>query len=333
MSMDLTTSKVMSQKGFTMRRMLVVAGTLLCTLFFSFSAYAEEVLIVRWLDSPIDMMFQKRLKELRPSVTFKTVHAQRDKRKLVKILQKYDFSNTKLVYSFGTTGTKIVRGQLRAKIPHVFNAVSTPVLSNIADSIEKPGHNLTGAKMLIDLKTQTDILLSLKKIKTLSVWYDPREKQSQAVLQKIKGIAADKGIDIRLFRIIPDAKKFKIMISKASEKTNKTDALYVIASASFQSHLKMLHSKLDKSLLVMGVIVDYVQNGATIALGPDALERSNVVAEQAAKILGGANAGDIPISLVTSKNATLYVNKDKIGAAGLKDLDKLGLKVLKVGSK
>lgn len=313
-----------------MTRLWVAAGTLIIAISFAFTAYAEEVLIVRWMDTPIDFIFQKKLKELRPGTTFKIVHAQRDKRRLVKILQKYDFSNTKLVYSFGTTGTKIVRGQLRGKIPHVFNAVSTPVLSNIADTIEKPGHNLTGAKMLIDLKTQTDVLLSLKKIKSLSIWYDPREKQSQVVLQKLKKIMADKGVDAQMFRIIPDAKKFPKMIQQASEKANKTDALYIIASASFQKHLKNLHSKLDKSLLVMGVILDYVQHGSTIALGPDGLERSNVVAEQAARILGGEKAGEIPISLVTSKNATLYINKDKVAAAGLKDMGKLGLKIMEV---
>ncbi len=316
-----------------MNKAFISIGTFVFLIFLSISAVAEEVLIVRWLESPVDIMFQKRLKELRPNVTFKSINANRDKRQLVKILQKYDFSNTKLVYSFGTTGTKIVRGQLRGKIPHVFNAVSTPVLSNIADTIQKPGHNLTGAKMLIDLETQIDVLLSLKEIKTLSIWYDPREKQSQAVLQRLKKIAAGKGIETHLFRIIPDAGKFQKMISKASEKSNKTDALYVIASASFQKHLKTLHSKLDKTLLVMGVIVDYVQYGGTIALGPDALERSNVVAEQAAKILGGAKAGEIPISLVTRKNATLYVNKNKKLHAGLKDLEKHGLKVMEVDEK
>ncbi len=318
-----------------------------CILFLSFMAVffldislnnsvgnAKDVLVVRWMDNARpDNLFEKYLSEMVPGVKFQTVSAKRDRNKLVKILQKYDFSKIDLVYSFGTTGTKIVKGYLKGKKPHVFNAVSAPVLSKIATSLEKPGNNLTGAKMLIDIDKQMDVLTRLKKIKSLAVWFDPREKQAQVVLMKMKEVAKEKGIKIYPFRIIPDAKSFDRLLVEASEKTNKLDALYFIASASFHQYYKRLHSKLSPSLLAMGALSYFVENGSTLALSPDEDNLSYVVAERAKRILNGEKAGTIPISVIELSNALMYINKEKAQKSGIGDYSKLGIKVVEVKSK
>ncbi len=313
----------------------IIAITFLAAILITgYQAFAAEVVMIKWLDKSIlDQEFESRLKQLSPDVKIRYIKSHRDKKLLLKELKYFDFSNIDLVYSFGTTCTKIVKEHLKGRTPHVFNAVSTPVLSGIANSIAKPGGNLTGARLLVGIEDQIDLLTKLKKIKTLAVWFDPRERQSVDVLKKLVKISKQKNITITPFRIIPDAKIFDKMLITASAASNKLDALYFVTSASFHLNYKKLHSKLSPSLLVMGGIRNYVENGSTIALGPDVTERSRTLAAMASQILSGTRPNDIPISQVTSKNAILFANKEKLKSAGVQGVQALNIKTIYIEKK
>lgn len=307
-------------------KLLVAAGFLIC--MNTITLHAAEVLMVTWQGKTVaEEGFMERLKKLRPDVKFTHIDAKRKKGVLAQSLRKADLSKVDLVYSFGTTGTKIVKQFLKGRKPHVFNIVSAPVLSKIADSIEKPGNNLTGARFLVDIKTQLGVLKKLRDIKTLAVWFDPREKQNTVVLNVMKKEAAAMGIKVTGLRIIPDSDNFKTLVKEAADKSNKMDALYIIASSSFTDYYKPLHANLDPKLLVMGAVNVYVTNGSTIALGADMKERGEAAAELANKVLSGESAGDIPINLVTAKTANLYANKAKVASAGIQNIDKMGFNV------
>ncbi len=287
---------------------------------------AAEVLIVTWQGKLVsEQSFENHLKTLIPDVKFSYLDAGRDKGKLAQGLRKLDLSKIDLVYSFGTTGTKIVQQFLKGKKPQIFNIVTAPKLSGIVDSIEKPGRNITGAKLLVDLKTQLEILGKLKNFKKLGVWFDPREKQNAPVLKALKAIATSQGKEIVPIRIIPDSAQGQKMIDDGIAKANTMDALYLIASSSTGQKSAEMFAGLKPDLLVMSTISSYVEHGSTVAIGVEWEERSRSVAEQAAKILKGANPGDIPVSLVTPDKATLYVNRTKMRKAGLDNLDKLGM--------
>ncbi len=294
----------------------------------SISLQAAEILMVTWQGKTVaEEGFMKRMKELNPDVKFTHIDAKRKKGVLAQSLRQADLSNVDLVYSFGTTCTKLVKKYLKGKKPHVFNIVSAPVLSKIANSIEKPGNNLTGARFLVDIKTQLTVLSKLRKVENLAVWFDPREKQNAVVLNVIKKEAAALGMKVTGFRIVPDAKNLETLIKDAAEKSNKMDALYFIASSSFTEYYTQLHAHFDPKLLVMGAVSVYVTNGSTIALGADMKERGEATAELASRVLKGESAGDIPINLVTVQTAKLYVNKNRVESAGLKDIEKMGFNV------
>ncbi len=290
------------------------------------AAYAAEVLIVTWQGKLVsEAAFEKRLKELVPDVNFTHIDAKRKKGHLAKALRGVDLEKIDLVYSFGTTGTKIVQQFVKGQKPQVFNIVSAPVLSGIAESIEKPGKNITGAKLQIDFKMQLDVLEKLRDYKTLGVLFDPREKQNAVVLKAFKRIMAAKGKTLVPIRIIPDSGQGDKMISSMVSKANGLDAIYIIASSSFSGLYDKMLGGLDPKLLVMSTVSTVVESGATVALGVAFEERGRAVAEQAAKILKGANAGDLPVSVVTRKQARLFVNRVKMHTAGLKNIAKQGM--------
>lgn len=312
-----------------MKYILTSALTVVLLTLGSISTYASEVLVVMWQGrTSAEDGFEEKLKELRPDVKFKYINAERKKGNLASLMRGYDFSNTDLVYSFGTTGTKIVKEFLKGKKPHVFNMVSAPVRSKIVTSIENPGVNITGAKLLVDLQTQLEVLKKMKDIKTLAVWYDPREKQNQGVVKKLKALGDKTGVKIKLLRLIPDAKKIETLLKEVSENANKADALYVVATSSFSSIYDRMFKQLDPKLLVMGGVHRVVGFGATVAVAASYKERGMAVAEQAHQILSGKQAGEIPVNVVTSTTAFLYVDPNRAKSAGLTNLDKLGLKIV-----
>ncbi len=302
---------------------------LLCfcgSFVFANPVNAKTVLVVTWQGKLVsEAAFENRLKELIPDVTFQYIDAARDKSKLATGLRKVDLSKIDLVYSFGTTTTKIVQSFLQGKKPLVFNIVTAPVRSGIAISLEKPGNNTTGAKYFVDFKTQMDVLSKLRKFKKLGVWFDPREKHAQVALNALQQIAEKQGKEIIPIRIIPDAKYGEEMIEAGKKKANEMEALYIIASSSFAGHYPKLLGGLRSDLLVMSTISVHVELGATMALAAVFEERGYSVAELAARVLKGENAGDIPVSQVTARKAILFMNRKKMVAAGLKDLGKLGI--------
>ncbi len=294
-------------------------------------AQSAEVLMIHWFENTeADVIFEEELVKLRPGVKIRRINAKRDKKLLKALLKTQDFSKIDLIHTMGTDGTRIVKDYIRGGKPIVFDAVSTPVLSGIVKSVKKPGGNMTGARMLIDLETQIGVLSDITNLKTLGVWYDPREHQSQVVLLKIKKIADKKGIKLKPFRIIPDAAMFEKMVKSAVKHAGSIDALYFVASSSFHLNYKKLHKYVPESLVTMGVLREYVEHGSTFAIGPDPREMVKKVVWRADKILNGANAGDLPIALLTKKNALLYVNKKKANPDRISKLKTLGMKVVEI---
>lgn len=291
---------------------------------------AAEVLVVKWFGMrPYDVVFQEKLKELHPGVKFHLIDAQSSKTRLATQIRSFDLSKIDLVYSVGTTATKLTKSFVNGKIPQVFNLVSAPVLSRITKSINKPGDNITGAKYLLDFETQIDIITKLKPVETLAVWFDPREKQAETTLIHLQKAAEKKGITLKTFRIIPEAGLEK-MIARAAPDTNDSDALYIVATASYynKSHvIKKIVSSLDPKLMKVGTVSLHMKKGTTIVIGPDPNERALKVADMAARILRGENAGEIPVSLVTAPDTNVFINQDIIREVGLKDIDKLGLNI------
>ncbi len=310
-------------------KILTIASFIFISLLY-LPAQAAEVLVVKWFGMrPYDVVFQERLKTLHPGVRFRLIDAKSSKTTLASKIRSFDLSKVDLVYSVGTTATKLTKSFINGNKPHVFNLVSAPVLSKIANSIEKPGGNITGAKYLLDFDTQIEIITRLKPVKTLAVWFDPREKQADVTVLHLQKAAEKKGIKLKSFRIIPEAGLDR-MIAQAVPETNKTDALYIVATASYYNKhrvIKKIVNSLDPKLMKVGTVSLHMKKGTTIVIGPDPNERARKVADMASRILKGKYAGDIPISRVTARDTNVFINKDIVRELGLKDLDKLRLNI------
>lgn len=295
------------------------------------SLFAEEVLVVSWRGMTMaEKAFVARLKDLRPNVKFHYIDAQRNKNRLETILRGHNWMSYDLVYTFGTTGARTVQSVIKKRIPHVFNFVASPVQSNIVNSMGRPGHNITGARGVIDIKTQFEFLTQLKKIKTLGIWFDPREPQSTLLQSQMAALAQQQGIDVKTFRVIPDTKPayFKRRLQKDLASSNQLDLLYLAPTSSFFKMIKKHKLRFKPSLPVFSVVSQYVGKGVTISLAASFRERGITAAEIANKILSGVPADTIPVNQITMKNVNLYVDPIRAKAAKLGNLSRFGVRIV-----
>lgn len=307
-----------------------ISLSIMLLILTTLSAQAEEVLVVTWRGkTDAEAGFETQLKKLRPNVKFKYLDAKRDKGQLASSLRHFDYSNINLIYTFGTTASKMIKQYNVGKIPQVFNIVSYPIKTKIASSIDKPGSNLTGVSHLVNIETQFEILSKLKKIETIGVWFDPREKNTVATVDSLKRWATKTGKTLKTFRIIVDAKAASKDIIKASKAAKGLDVLYIPASSAYIQKADMLFSKLDKSVFVFGAISKYIGKGATVALSVDYHERGVKAAELANSILSGSQAGILPVEVVSIEDTKLYVDSSKIGNINLDPIKSRGIKIEK----
>ncbi|MGH1351772.1 MAG: ABC transporter substrate binding protein [Methyloligellaceae bacterium] len=316
-----------------MYRYVIAIFAVIFLLLKTAELQAARVLVVTWRGiTDAEKGFVTKLKKLNPDVTFKYIDAGRSKTRLFYTLNETNFKEYDLVYSFGTTCTKLVSSVINKKVPHIFNIVGAPKQSKIVETMERPGNNITGAQAVIDIETQFNVLSKIKRFKSVAVWYDPREVQSKLILDKILNFGAKRGKTIVPLRIIPDAspKFYENQVRRAIQKSNKQDLLYITPTSSFFSISNKYFSSLDPSLLVVSSISKYVGKGVTLSLAANFHERGEAAAELANKILSGTPAGEISVDRVTPEKVSLYINKKQAQAAKLGNLSKLGIKIIEV---
>lgn len=311
-----------------MQRLLILV--FFTSLLVSNSAcHAKNVLMIIWGEkSPAELSFENELKLLYPGVNFTYLNPKRNKTVLASMLRRANIRKYDLVYTFGSDNSLFVKRYLRGRIPQIFNIVSLPVSSKIAEELHAPGSNLTGVVFLVNIEEQLKILDQLKgNYKTLGVLYDPRALQSEAILNKLYILTEQQNRKVVPIRLIPDSRYFKTLLKNAHKTADKLDALYIIPSSSFIGLYRVIHSGLNQDLLVMTTVSKHLEVGSTVALGANIVERSLTAARIANRILRGEPAGKIPVQLVTKDKMILFVNKDRMKQVGLKNIENIDVEV------
>ncbi len=87
-------------------------------------------------------------------------------------------------------------------------------------------------------------------------------------------------------------------------------------------------SQFDPGLLVMSGVYATVGRGATLALTANYNERGEAAAELAHKVLSGTRAGTIPVDLLSLKSSYFSIDRKRVDAVGLKNIEQLGIRII-----
>ncbi|SHG66019.1 ABC transporter substrate-binding protein [Bradyrhizobium erythrophlei] len=186
--------------------------------------------------------------------------------------------------------------QATSTIPVVFVIVADPVGSGLAESLARPGSNLTGMSNVSEdltakrVQTFKDTVPSLKR---MGLIVHPGGQSPPRVFEEYRAAATVFGVETVVLEARTPA---ELDVAMESASTRRLDA---IASAPdsmiFNSRGRLADLALKSRLPYMGSNLDEATAGALLAYGPnhaDIFRRSAAVVD---KILHGEKASEIPI--------------------------------------
>jgi putative ABC transport system substrate-binding protein len=153
-----------------------------------------KIAMVLWrVETKVEQGFKEGLKELGYSVRYTTLNPVQNRKELGRILREELQPRLKefdYIYTFGTTVTKAAKQIVNNQVPQIFAIVTDPVGAGIVQSMDSPGANISGTSNLISVALQLDTALKVMTVKKLGLFFNPREKNSALVRERLKEAAA-----------------------------------------------------------------------------------------------------------------------------------------------
>ena len=200
--------------------------------------------------------------------------------------------------------------QVTQTIPIVFVIVSDPVASGLADSLARPGRNLTGMSNVTDDLTAKRVHTfqqAVPGLKRMGLIFNP-EAQSP-VREEYRAAAAALGIETVVFDVRSPADIQEALAGVIAQRLDGVAA--APDSMIFNARERLAAWALQHRMPMMGANLDTVQAGALIAYGPnhaDIFRRSAAVVD---KILKGEKPGNIPVQRPVTFNLRINLRTAK----------------------
>ncbi len=215
-----------------------------------------------------------------------------------------------------TTNVTAAAQQATAVTPIVFYSVSDPVRAGFADSISRPGHNLTGLTNLSgDLIGKRLELLKqmVPRLQRVSVLANPTNPYYSTQLERTQPVAKRLGLTLSLVSAHTTEElesAFRTMVQQRS------GAVLVTADVDFYRRGRQIAELASRHRIPsMFPFATAVEAGGLMSYGVDEDYAVRHVATYVDKIFKGANPGDLPIEQPTKVD--LLINRRTAEAIGL----------------
>jgi putative ABC transport system substrate-binding protein len=195
----------------------------------------------------------------------------------------------------------------------VFTAVTDPVGAKLVSSLERPGGNVTGLSDLSPIGLHLDLIREIAPdTARLGVIYNPGEANSITLLELIRKEAPARGLEI----VEAAAPRSADVLPAAESLVGKVDAIYVPTDNTVVTALEaVVKVGTDNRLPVFAGDTDSVARGAIAALGFNYYDLGRQTGKIVARVLEGANPGDIPVEGV--QITELYLNPGAAESMGV----------------
>jgi len=212
-----------------------------------------------------------------------------------------------------TTVAGIAATRATSSVPIVDAAMGQPVLSGLAQSLGRPGGNLTGLSLGwgegLGGKWLELLQESVSRLSTVAVvTADPELPITQVMIKELKTIAATRRLKIRVIEA-RDTSSFDRAFEQARR---RAQAVIVISDPIAMAHREQITALAAKYRLPgLYGLREYVAVGGLMAYGPDLAGLFQRAAEYVDKILRGAKPADLPIEQPTQYSLILNLKAAK----------------------
>jgi putative ABC transport system substrate-binding protein len=238
------------------------------------------------------------------TVTFKDYNAQGQVSNVATINNQIANSDVDLVYAIGTP---LVVGYMQKdpQTPMLFAAMSDPVGSRVARSLEAPGGNATGTSDAVPAGTTLDLVQQvLPDAKRIGTVINTSEANSTSQVDALKAEAESRGLEVEVKPVVGTGD-----VASAIRALDDVDALVIVADNTVISAVATV-SQTARELKLPTFTSTGPTNaarGILVAYGVDYSELGRLAARQAASILlDGKDPGAIPV-IGLDAGATLQV--------------------------
>ena len=297
------------------------------------SARDLKIAMVLWRgETEAEKGFQQGLKEFGYSVQYTVMNARQDRTELGRLLREDvnpKLNNFDYLYVYGTTVASAAKSIVPDKVPQIFNIVADPVGAGLVQSMESSGGNIAGVTNDIPLPLQMQTALKIVPFKRLGLLFNPREKNSMLVRDKIAELASKSRFEIVDLRSPPVQEMLQENLQKLRDKSVPVDAVYLPPDSFLVSNADLIGSELRaakiKSIASLGT---FIEKGALMGVVPDYYELGKAAAMIIHRHQQGTKLKDMPVQ--AAKKPLLMINKTTSRALNVKIPDALLKKAVTV---
>lgn len=291
--------------------LLCAVASLTSGTVFSAADKELKIAIVLWRgETESERGFKEELKELGYSVEYTALNAEQNRTKLGHILREELQPRLKefdYIYTWGTTVTKAAKQIVDNQVPQIFAMVFDPIRAGVVQSMDSSGANISGASNSISVALELDIALKVMKLAKLGVLFNPREKQSALVRERLKELAASRHLEIVDLRSPPALDSLQENLRKLKDRSVIVDAVYLPPDSFLTSNAKLIGPELRTAKIPTIASVDtFIGAGALMGFVPNRDEIGKAAARIIDQHQKGRKLQSIPV--YTQKEPQLMIN-------------------------
>jgi putative tryptophan/tyrosine transport system substrate-binding protein len=276
------------------------------------SAKDLKIAMILWRgETEAEKGFQQGLKEFGYSVQYTVMNAGQDRTELGRLLREElnpKPNNFDYIYVFGTTVASATRSIVQDKVPQIFNIVADPVGAGLVQSVESSGGNIAGVTNEIPLSLQLQTALKIVPFKRLGLLFNPREKNSMLVRDKISAVATRSRFEVVDLRSPPAQEMLQENLQKLRDKSIAVDAVYLPPDSFLISNAQLIGSELRAAKIKSIASVEtFIEKGALLGLVSNYSELGKAAAMIIHRNQQGTKLKDMPVQ--AAKKPLLMMNK------------------------
>ncbi len=195
--------------------------------------------------------------------------------------------------------------------PIVFSAVTDPVSSQLVDSWEEPGGNITGTSDINPIEEQFDLITEIvPNAKTVGIVYSSAEQNSEIQVELAEGAAEKRGLEIKTATVTNSSE-----IQQATRSLD-VDAFFVPTDNTVVSGLEGLLQVAEQTKTpVISADSDSVTRGVIASVAVDYAKMGTQTGEMLVRILEGADPATMAVE--TQKEPQLTINPKAAARIGI----------------
>ena len=314
----------MMKKLLTRTLGLVLAAVMV----FAFTAFASETAppeeaqvfrigICNYVDhaslNQIVDNIQKRLQEIQDEtgVVFEVSYdnCQADSNILNQIIANFIADNVDLMIGVATPVAMAMQAATEDNmIPVVFAAVSDPISTELVESMEEPGANITGSSDFLDTNAVMNLIFAADPdAEKIGLLYDVGQDNSTTPINDAKAYLDEKGIEYKDYTGTTVA---EVELAVQSLIADGMDAVYTPTDNTIMTAELAIYEELAQAGIPHYTGADsFALNGAFVGYGVDYAELGRATADMVKEILvDGKNPAQTPV--LTFDNGTATVNTE-----------------------